>query len=93
MIKSIDCKLKLKTLIKRDYKDFCKKSTFRELKQGLNNNVTFSNFNHRFKETLDRHVPIKVTELWGNLKSHFQKTPQKDIMKGSRLKNKADETG
>ena len=42
---------------------------------------------------LDYHTPIKQTKLRGNTKPHVNKVLRKDIMKRSRLKNKANKTG
>ena len=41
---------------------------------------------------LDHHAPIKQGKLCGNTKPHVNKTLRKEIMKRSRLKNKANKT-
>ena len=92
MLKSTYTKLEPKTLRKRSYKDFNKKSFLRDLQQGLNNIDNFAKFYDAFKTILDHHATIKQTKLGGNTKPHINKTLRKKIMKRSRLKNKANKS-
>ena len=52
----------------------------------------FSHCNNKFKKTLDVHAPIKIPKLRENTKPHINKTLKKEIMKSSRLRNKANKT-
>ena len=93
MLKSTYTKLEPKILRKRSYKDFNKESFLRDLQHGLNNIGNFAEFNDEFKAILDHHAPIKQSKLRGNTKPHINKTLRKEIMKRSRLKNKATKSG
>ena len=93
MLKSTYTKLEPKTLRKRSYKDFNKESFLRDLQHGLNNIGNFAEFHDAFKAILDHHATIKQTTLRGNTKPHINKTLRKEIMKRSRLKNKANKSG
>ena len=42
---------------------------------------------------LNHHAPIKQTKVRGNTKPHINKALRKEIMKRSRLKNKANTSG
>ena len=53
----------------------------------------FAEFNDEFKAILNHHAPIKQSKLCGNTKPHINKTLRKEIMKRSRLKNKANKSG
>ena len=46
-----------------------------------------------FEEILNHHAPIKQTKVRGNTKPHINKAHRKEIMKRSRLKNKANKSG
>ena len=63
------------------------------MKHGLSNNGNYSDFNNEFKEILDHHAPIKQTKVRGNTKPHINKAVRKEMMKRSRLKNKANKSG
>ena len=93
MLKSTYTKLEPKILRKRSYKDFNKESFLRDLQHGLNNIDNFAEFHDAFKAILDHHATIKQTKLRGNTKPHINKTLRKEIMKRSRLKNKANKSG
>ena len=93
MLKSTYTKLEPKTLRKRSYKDFNKESFLRDLQHGLNNTDNFAEFHDAFKAILDDHATIKQAKLRGNTKPHINKTLRKEIMKRSRLKNKANKSG
>ena len=92
MLKSTYTKLEPKILRKHSYKDFNKESFLRDLEHGLNNIGNFAKFNDEFKAILDHHAPIKQSKLRGNTKPHINKTLRKEIMKRSRLKNKANKS-
>ena len=72
------------------YKDFNKVSFLQGLQHGLNNNAKFDEFSDEFKTTLNYPASIKQSMLWGNTKPHINKTLRKEIIKRSRLKNKAN---
>lgn len=83
---------------------FLEESFQQDLKNGLSMASVLSHFNSEFKETADHYRPIKITKLCGNTKTHITKlcvntkthinmTFRKEIMKKSRLKNKANKTG
>ena len=93
MLKSTYTKLEPKILRKGFYKDFNKESFLRDLQHGLDNNDNFAEFNDAFKAILDDHVTIKKSKLRGNTKPHINKTLRKEIMKRSRLQNKANKSG
>ena len=88
-LKSAYTKLEPKILRKRSYKE----PFLRDLQHGLNNIDNFAEFNDAFKEILDHHATIKQLKLRGNTKPHINKTLRKEIMKRSRLKNKANKSG
>ena len=90
MLKSTYTKLEPKILRKRSYKDFNKESFLRDLQHGLNNIGNFTEFNDEFKAILDHHAPIKQSKFRGN--TNINKTLRKEIMKRSRLKNKANKS-
>lgn len=72
---------------------FLEESFQRDLKNGLSMASLLNHFNSEFKETADHYRPIKITKLCGNTKTHINMTFRKEIMKKSRLKNKANKTG
>ena len=88
MLRSTYTKLEPKTLRKRSYKDFDKKSFLRDLQHGLNNIDNFAEFHDAFKAILDHHATIKQTKLRVNTKPHINKTLRKEIMKDLSLKIK-----
>ena len=45
------------------------------------------------KKILNHHAPIKKSKLRGNTKPHINKTLRKEMMKRSRLENKANKSG
>lgn len=92
MLNSTYTRLEPNFLWRRQNKHCFKESFLQDLKNGISNDNIFSHFNGKFKETLDHHVPIKITKLRGNTKSHINKILRKEIMKRSRLKNKANKT-
>ena len=77
----------------RSYKDFYEECFLQDLQHGLSNNGNYSDFNNEFKEILNHHAPIKQTKVCGNTKPHINKALRKEIMKRSRLKNKANKSG
>ena len=93
MLKFTYTQLEPKILRNRFNKDFNKESFLRDLQHGLNNAGNFAEFNDEFKAILDHHVPIKQSKLRDNTKPHINKTLRKEIMKRSRLKNKANKSG
>ena len=92
MLNSTYTRLEPNFLWRRQNKHCFKESFLQDLKNGISNDNIFSHFNDKFKETLDHHVPIKITKLRGNTKSHINKILRKEIMKRSQLKNKANKT-
>ena len=74
-------------------KTFNKESFLRDLQHGLNNIDNFAEFHAAFKAILDHHATIKQIKLCGNTKPHINKALRKEIMKRSRLKNKANKSG
>ena len=93
ILKSICTKLEPKVIRNRSDKDFNKESFLRDLQHGLNNIGNFAEFNDEFKAILDHHASIKQSKLRSNTKPHINKTLRKEIMKRSRLKNKANKSG
>ena len=93
MLKSTYTKLEPKILRKRSYKDFNKESFLRDLQHGLNNIGNFAEFNDAFKAILDYHATIRQSKLRGNTKPRINKNLRKEIMKRSRLTNKANKSG
>ena len=65
----------------------------KDFKLGLSNDGIFNHFINEFKEILDHHVPTKQTKFPGNTKHNLSKILKKGIMKRSRIKNKANNTG
>ena len=92
MLNSTYIRLEPNFLWRRQNKHCFKESFLQDLKNGISNDNIFSHFHDKFKETLDHHVPIKITKLRGNTKPHINKILRKEIMKRSRLKNKANNT-
>ena len=92
MLKSTYTKLEPKILKNRSYKDFYEEYFLNDLQHGLSNNGNFNDFNNTFKEILNNHAPIKQAKVRGNTKPHINKTIRKEIMKRSRLKNKANKS-
>ena len=92
MLNSTYTRLEPNFLWRRQNKHCFKESFLQDLKNGISNDNIFSHFHDKFKETLDHHVPIKITKLRGNTKRHINKILRKEIMKRSRLKNKANKT-
>ena len=66
MLESTYTKMEPKVLSKRCFKDFSEQSFLQDLKQGLSNTGNFSDFNNEFKNTLNDHVPIKISKVRGN---------------------------
>ena len=93
MLKSTYKRLEPKILRNRSYKDFYEECFLQDLQHGLSNNGNYSDFNNEFKEVLNHHAPIKQTKVRGNMKPHINKALRKEIMKRSRLKNKANKSG
>ena len=93
MLKSAYVKLEPNILRNRSYKNFKKESFLQDLQLRLNNIGKFAEFNDEFKAILNHHAPIKQSKLRGNTKPHINKTLIKEIMKRSRLKNKANKSG
>ena len=93
MLKSTYTRLEPKILRNRSYKDFYEECFLQDLQHGLSNNGNYSDFNNEFKEILNHHAPIKQTKVRGNTKPHINKALRKEIMKRSRLKNKANKSG
>ena len=84
MLKSTYTKLEPKILRNRSYKD---------LQHGLKSNGMFSDFNDDFKQILNHHAPIKQSKLRGNTKPYTNKILREEIVKKSRLRNKANISG
>ena len=93
MLKSTYTRLEPKNLRNRSYKDFYEECFLQDLQHGLSNNGNYSDFNNEFKEILNHHAPIKQTKVRGNTKPDINKALRKEIMKRSRLKNKANKSG
>ena len=93
MLKYTYANLEPKILRNCPYKDFNKESFLQGLQHGLSNIGKFAEFNDEFKAILNHHAPIKQSKLHGNTKPHINKTLRKEIMKRSRLKNKANKSG
>ena len=89
MLKSTYTKMEPKILTKRRFKNFSEQSFLQYIKQGLSNTGNFSDFNSKFKNTLNDHAPIKTSKVRGNTKPHILK---KEIMKRSNLKNIANKS-
>ena len=53
---------------------------------------SYSDFDKKFIDTLNKHAPKKFKTFWGNQKPDINKTLRKAIMKRSHLKNKANKT-
>ena len=85
--------MKPKVLSKRCFKNFSEQSFLQDLKKGLSNTGNFSDFNNKFKNTLNDHAPIKTSKIRGNTKPHVNKILRKEIMKRSNLKNIANKSG
>ena len=76
-----------KVLSKRCVKNFSGQLFLRDLKQGLSNTGNFSDFNNKFKNTLNNHAPIKTSKVRGNTKPHVKTNLRKEIMKRPNLKS------
>ena len=87
MLKSTYTKMEPKVLSKRYFKNFSEQSFLRDLKQGLSNTGNFSDFNNKFKNTLNNHAPIKTLKVRGNTKPHVKMNLRKEIMKRPNLKS------
>ena len=81
-----------KVLSKRCFKNFSEQSFLQDLKQGLSNTANFRDFNNEFKSTSNDHPPIKSSKVRGNTKPHINNNLRKEIMKRSKLKNKANKS-
>ena len=81
MLKSTYTKMEPKVLSKRSFKNFSEQSFLKDLIQGLSNTGNFSDFNNKFKNTLNNHAPIKSSKVRGNTKPHVNKILRKEIMK------------
>ena len=90
MLKCTYTRSEPKILRNRSYKDFYEECFLQDLQHGLSNNGNYSDFNNEFKEILNHHAPIKQIKVRGNMKPHINKALRKEIMKRSRLKNKAN---
>ena len=82
-----------KQLIYRDFKNFYFESFKNDL---LENMVTCDRssdeFDRKFTAVLNKHAPKKKKWLRGNQKPHINTTRRHEIMKRSKLKNKANKT-
>ena len=76
-----------KVLSKRCFKNFSEQSFLQDLKQGLSNTGNFSDFNNKFKNTLNNHAPIKTSKVCRNTKPHVNKNFRKETMKRFNLKS------
>ena len=92
MLKSTYTKLGPVVLKSRSYKGFSEDYFLNDLRLNLKSDGNFSNLNRDFNTVLDQHAPAKVTTLRGNTKPHVNKLLRKEIMKRSRLKNKANKS-
>ena len=66
MLKSTYTKMEPKVLSKRCFKNFSEQSFLQDLKKGLSNTGNFSDFNNKFKNTLNDHAAIKTSKVRGN---------------------------
>ena len=78
-----------KVLSKRCFKNFPEQSFL----QGLSNTGNFSDFNNKFKNTLNDHAPMKTSKVGGNRKPNVNRILRKEIMKRSNLKNIVNKSG
>ena len=78
-----------KVLSKRCFKNFPEQSFL----QGLSNTGNFSDFNNKFKNTLNDHAPMKTSKVGGNRKPNVSRILKKEIMKRSNLKNIVNKSG
>ena len=72
MLKSTYTKMEQKVLSREFLKNFSGKSFLQDLKQGLSNTGSFSDFNNEFKNTLNDHALIKTSKVGGNTKATSQ---------------------
>ena len=56
-------------------------------------NSKFGGFHNEFKEILNHYAPIKQSKPRGSTKPYINKTLRKELMKRSRLKDKATKLG
>ena len=93
MLKTTFQKSEPKQLIYRDFKNFYFESFKNDL---LENMVTcdrsYDEFDRKFTAVLNKHAPKKKKWLRGNQKPHINTTRRHEIMKRSKLKNKANKT-
>ena len=66
MLKSAYTKMEPKVLSKRCFKNFLEQSFLQDLKKGLSDTGNFSDFNNKFKNTLNDHAAIKTSKVRGN---------------------------
>ena len=85
--------LNLKNLIYRDYSNFSTEYFKDDFMSSIcQEKHDYSDFEKKFKDTLNKHAPMKIKTFRGNQKPHINKTLRKAIMKRSQLKNKANKT-
>ena len=93
MLKSNTQSQEPKILRNRSYNDFNKEPFLQDLQYGLKKNSKFSDFNNELKEILNHYAPIKQSKPRGSTKPYINKTLRKELMKRSRLKDKASKLG
>ena len=93
MLKTTFEKEESKKVAYRNYKQFQWENFEKDLTSSLRNcNGEYANYEQNFIKVLNTHAPKKVKILRGNHKPHYNKNLRKDIMKRSRLKNKANKS-
>ena len=93
MLKTTFQKSEPKQLTYRDFNNFY----FESFKNDLLENVvtcdrSYDEFDRKLTTVLNKHTPKKKKRLRGNQKPHINKTLRHEIMKRSKLKNKANMT-
>ena len=91
MLKTTFEKEESKKVAYRNYKQFQWENFEKDLTSSLRNcNEEYENYEQNFIKVLNTHASKKVKILRGNHKPHYNKNLRNDIMKRSRLKNKAN---
>ena len=81
--------------IYRNFKYFDEKAFIMDIESHLtsNNFIDFQSFYNMILTTLNTHAPLKEKLIRGNNKPFINKEIRKEVMKRTRLKNKAIKTG
>ena len=93
MLKTKYDRLPPKIIEYRVWKVFNLDSFRNDLSDKLNCEFNFSQFESLFKSVLDKHAPMRTKVLRGNNQQHLTKELRKEIMKRSKLKRIANQTG